>query len=139
MGPQALTDVCVDAIAKTGQGDDYRCPGCATKLTWGVARDHAMTCPALRDQMVRVENEKESPGSRVAYDFPGHLIVPIKTEADGRWGLYHNGERVIVLPASPSDEMAVAVMQGLLGAFEQGKRVGRVLMATDVSNLINER
>lgn len=136
MGPERLTELCVDAIASTGQGTHYRCPGCGANLVADTVESHAQTCSTLREWAVVKENEVEAPGTRVAYDFKSHLIVRIINEPNGTVGLYYNGERLVILPTHPGNQSSLAIASAILGAFEQGKKVGVDLMASKFRDLL---
>lgn len=137
MNPTKLTDLCVDSIAKTGQDEHYRCPGCATNLTWDIVRDHAMGCSNLRDKVIREENEREAPGTRVAYDFKSQLVVRIQPEANGDTGLYSQGERMCVVPGNVTDAAALAIVTSILGAYGQGIKAGRSEKGREILAALN--
>jgi len=139
MNPTILTGHCVDALLETGADNHYRCPACAANLTHNEVQPHAMGCAALREEVVDDEAQKESPGCRTAYDFPTHLVVIIKPEADGQVGLYWHNERMVVLPTTVTDVQAIRIVQGMLAAHDHGKKLGRLAALAQVRTLINEQ
>ena len=134
MGPERLTQLCVDAIALTGSGDDYRCPGCSAKMTAPGISPHAMQCAALREQVVT--KAEDGDGVRVAYGLPDHLIVRI-VPLDGVVGLFVEDERLVVVQPNITNATALSIVRAILGAFERGKKVGGSERGKAVLDLLN--
>lgn len=136
MTEQELTDLCVDAIISTrgSDGDSYRCDACADDkpLRWNDVRSHAENCALLRQGELEAYHQRVAPGVRVAYDFATKLIVLIRPESTGEAGLYWDEERLITMPHSVTDAVALVVARAILNAHSEGFRRGRLALGADV-------